>query len=94
MAGQGKRVVWTMRERVVPRGWVIDAQGEGEGGGTITYVLTLHLDEGTTFERDFVYAMLNLFLAVLDRLVLHRRVEAEPAKALRRLKDVLERRAA
>jgi hypothetical protein len=56
--------------------------------------LTLHLDEGTTFERDFVYAMLNPLMAVLGRLVLHRRVEAEPAKALRRLKDVLERRAA
>jgi hypothetical protein len=56
--------------------------------------LTLHLDEGTTFERDFVSAMLNPLMAVLDRLVLRRQVEAEPAKALRRLKDVLERRAA
>jgi hypothetical protein len=94
VAGQRERVVWTMRERVVPRRWVIHAQGEGGGGGTITCTLTLHLDEGTTFEHDFVYAMFNPLLAVLDRLVLHRRVEAEPAKALQRLKDVLERRAA
>ena len=59
---------------------------------TITYALPPHL-EGTTFERDFVYAMPNPLLAVLDWLVFRRRVEAESTEALRRLKDVLERRA-
>jgi hypothetical protein len=65
---------------------------EGGGSGTITYALTPHL-EGTTFERDFVYAMPHPLLAVLDWLVFHRRVEAESTAALWRLKDVLERRA-
>jgi hypothetical protein len=36
----------------------------------------------------------NALLALLDRLVLRRRVEAESAEALRRLKGVLEKRAA
>jgi uncharacterized protein YndB with AHSA1/START domain len=92
VAGQRGRVVWTVRERVVPRRWVIDGQVESGGGG-ITYTLTPH-ENGTNFERDFVYTMPNKLLAMLDRLVLHRRVEAESAEALRRLKDVLERRTA
>jgi hypothetical protein len=92
VAGRRGRVVWTIREREAPHRWVIDGWVEGGGSGTITYALTPHL-EGTTFERDFVYAMPNPLLAVLDWLVLRRRVEAESTEALRRLKDVLERRA-
>ncbi len=38
--------------------------------------------------------MSNPLLALLDRLVLRRRVEAESAEALKRLKDVMERRTA
>ena len=67
---------------------------EGGASGTITYVLTLHLDEGTTFEHDFVYAMPNPLPVMLDRLVFCRRIEPESAEALRRLKNVLERRVA
>jgi uncharacterized protein YndB with AHSA1/START domain len=93
VAGRRGRVVWTAREREAPHRWVIDGRVEGGGSGTITYTLTPHL-EGTTFERDFIYTMPNPLLAVLDRLVLHRRIEAESAEALRRLKDVLERRVA
>lgn len=92
MAGRRGRVVWTVREREAPRRWVIDGRVEGGGSGTITYTLTPHL-EGTTFERDFVYAMPNPPLAVLDWLVFRRRVEAESTEALRRLRDVLKRRA-
>ncbi len=76
-----------------PRHWVIDGQVEGGGGGTITYTLKPYND-GTTFEREFVYSMSNPLLALLDRLVLRRRVEAESAEALKRLKDVMERRTA
>ena len=93
VAGRRGRVVWTVRERVVPRQWVIDGQVESGGGGTITYTLTPY-EGDTNFERDFVYTMPNKLLALLDRLVLRRRVEAESTEALRRLKDVLERRAA
>jgi uncharacterized protein YndB with AHSA1/START domain len=93
VAGRRGRVVWTVRERVAPRRWVIDGRVEGGGGGTITYTATPH-GAGTTFEREFVYATPNRLLALLDRIVLRRRIEAESAEALRRLKDVLERRAA
>ncbi len=89
VAGRRGRVVWTVREREAPRRWLID--GQVEGGGTITYTLTQH-DDGTTFEREFIYTMPNLLLALLDRLVLRRRVEAESAEALRRLKRTLEQR--
>jgi uncharacterized protein YndB with AHSA1/START domain len=93
VAGRHGRVVWTVRGRDAPLSWVIDGQVEGGGGGTITYTLTPH-EEGTTFEREFVYRMSNPLLALLDRLVLRRRVERESAEALRRLKEVMERRAA
>lgn len=55
--------------------------------------LTPH-EGGTPFEREFVYTMSNPLLALLDRLVLCRRVEGESAEALRHLKEVMERRAA
>jgi hypothetical protein len=92
VAGRRGRVVWTVREREARRRWVIDGLVEGGGSGTITYALTPHL-EGTTFERGFVYAMPNPLLDIIDGLVFRRRVEAESTEALRRLKDVLERRA-
>ncbi|MDQ5810989.1 MAG: SRPBCC family protein [Actinomycetota bacterium] len=89
VAGRRGRVVWTVRERVDPRRWVIDGRVEGGGGGTITYTATPH-DAGTTFEREFVYATPNRLLALLDRPVLRRRIEAESAEVLRRSKSVLE----
>ncbi len=89
VAGRRGSVVWTVREREAPRRWVIEGQVEGGGDGTITYTLAPH-NGGTTFEREFVYDMTNPLLALLDRLLLRRRVKAESAEALRRLKDVLE----
>jgi len=93
VAGRRGRVVWTVRERVAPRRWIIDGEVDGGGSGTITYNLTPEAG-GTLFERDFVYAMPNALLALLDRLVLRRRVEAESSEALRRLKGVLGKRVA
>jgi hypothetical protein len=86
-------MVWTAREWEAPHWWVIDGRMEGGGSGTITYALTLRI-EGTTFEHDFVYAMPNPLPVMLDRLVFCRRIEPESAEALRRLKNVLERRVA
>ncbi len=91
VAGRRGRVVWTVREREVPRRWAIEGQVVGGGGGTVAYTLTPNGD-GTTFEREFIYATRGPLLALLDRLVLRRRVEAESAEALRRLKQVLESR--
>lgn len=91
VAGRRGSVVWTVREREAPRRWVIEGQVSSGGGGRITYTLTPY-DSGTTFEREFVYTMPNALLSLLDRLVFRRRIGAESAEALRRLKDVLERR--
>ncbi len=91
VAGRRGQVVWTVREREAPRRWVIEGQIVGRrNSGTITYALTPQAD-GALFEREFVYTMPNLFWALLDRLFIRRRVEAESAEALRRLKAALER---
>jgi uncharacterized protein YndB with AHSA1/START domain len=89
VAGKRGKAIWTVREREEPRRWVIFGQVEGGGTGTITYTLTPQ-DGGTAFEREFTYAMNNPLLALLDRLVLRRRIEGESAEALRRLKERLE----
>jgi hypothetical protein len=79
-----------VRERQTPRRWVIDGQIVGNHHeGTIAYTLTPQND-GTFFEREFTYTFTNPFLALLDRLILRGRIEAESAEALRRLKQVLE----
>ncbi len=91
VAGRRGRVRWTVREREAPGRWVIDGESEDGGSGTITY--TLRPDAGgTNFEREFVYAMPNRVLALLDRLILRRRIAAESSEALGRLKTALERR--
>ncbi len=82
-------VLWTVRAREAPRRWVIAGRVAGGGEGTITYTLTPR-EGGTDFERTFVYAMPNRWLALLDRLVIRRIMAAESARALRRLKAVLE----
>jgi uncharacterized protein YndB with AHSA1/START domain len=90
VAGRRGRVVWTVREREEPRRWVIEGVIQGQaGGGTVTYTLTA-CDQGTFFEREFVYPTPSLWFALLDWLVIRRRVTAESAEALRRLKQVLE----
>ena len=89
VAGRRGTAHWTVREREEPRRWVIFGQVEGGGTGTITYTLTPQ-DGGTAFARDFTYEMTNPFLALLDALVLRRRIEAESTEALRRLKERLE----
>ena len=91
VAGRCGRVTWTVREREAPRRWVIEGR-TGGGDGKIAYTLASHGD-GTAFEREFVYSTSNPLLALLDKLVLRRRISAESAEALRRLKNVLEGRA-
>jgi len=88
--GRSWRAVWTVRERAPPHRWVIEGEADGGGRAVITYRLGAH-DGGTRFERELVYRMPNLWLAVLDRLFIRRRVAAESAEALRRLKLILER---
>jgi len=90
VAGRRGSVVWTVTDCDPPRRWVIDGKVVGRSsGGIITYTLT-PADGATQFEREFVYAMPNALFSLLDRLYYRRRVEAESAEALRRLKAVLE----
>jgi uncharacterized protein YndB with AHSA1/START domain len=89
VAGRRGKVIWTVREHEEPRRWVIFGQVQGGGTGTITYSLTPQ-DGGTAFEREFSYEMDNPLLALLDTLVLRRRIDAESTEALRRLKGRLE----
>ncbi|HEX8034830.1 MAG TPA: SRPBCC family protein [Ktedonobacterales bacterium] len=90
VAGRRGTVVWTVRERIAPRRWVIDGAIVGGGGGTITYTLTPQSVNETFFEREFVYPLPNALLALLDMLVIRRRIRAESAEAVRRLKERLE----
>jgi len=46
--------------------------------------------DGTAFRREFDYAMPNWFAAWLDSLFIRRRIEAESALAVSRLKHALE----
>jgi uncharacterized protein YndB with AHSA1/START domain len=89
VAGRRGTCVWTARERIEGRRWAIDTQTRG-GQATITYDLEVD-SAGTRFERVLSYRMPNAFLALLDALVLHRRIQRESEEATRRLKARLER---
>ncbi len=90
VAGRRGSVVWRVTECDAPHRWVIVGVITGaNGGGTISYTLTQRPD-GVFFEREFVYPAPNALFAVLDALVLRRRVQAESEEATRRLKAKME----
>lgn len=91
VAGRRGSVTWTVIEREPPMRWAIRGSVAGGGGGTITYTLTAH-GHSTSFRREFVYAMPNAIMALLDRLFVRRRIERESAEAVRRLRAALEGR--
>src|SRR5262245_17724040 len=74
VAGRRGKASWTVREREEPRRWVIFGRVERGGTGIITYTLASQ-DGGSCFEREFSYEMNNPLLSLLDRLILHRRIE-------------------
>jgi len=89
VAGRKGSVTWRVIARDAPKLWAISGKVAGGGDGTITY--TLSADGGeTTFRREFVYSMPNWFAGLLDHLFVRRRIEAESAEAVRRLKQALE----
>ncbi len=90
VAGRRGRVTWRVTQREASRSWAIVAQLAGAGSGTVAYTLTPE-GTGTRFERIFTYEVKGLLFAIADRLAYHRRVTAESAEALRRLKERLER---
>ena len=90
VAGRRGSVVWTVTACEPPRRCAIDGKIVGRSsGGIITYTLR-PVDGETRFEREFVYTIPNALFSLLDRLFYRRRVEAESAEALRRLKQILE----
>jgi uncharacterized protein YndB with AHSA1/START domain len=90
VAGRRGRVTWRVTQRAAPRAWTIVANLAGVGSGTVSYTLT-PAGTGTSFERVFTYEVRSLLFATLNRLAYQRRVTAESAEALRRLKIQLER---
>jgi uncharacterized protein YndB with AHSA1/START domain len=88
-AGRRWQALWTVREREPPARWVIDGRAGGGGSATLTYRLSA-ANGATRFERELVYEMPNAFWSVLDRLLIRRRMAAQSAEALRRLKGILE----
>lgn len=97
VAGRKGTVVWTVCEREAPRRWLIEGRivsshnGGGGGSGTVAYTLTAAGDgNGTRFERVFTYPTPTLVIALLDALMIRRRIRAESAEAVRRLKALLE----
>jgi uncharacterized protein YndB with AHSA1/START domain len=89
VAGHTGRTVWTVRDQRPPQRWVIASSVQDGNRATITYTLTGH-PEGTSFERELVYFLRSPLRAVANCLVMRRRLRAESAEALRRLKAVLE----
>ena len=72
VGGRKGSVNWKVIAREAPTRWPIAGE-VAAGCGTITY--SLHeIAEGTAFCREFVYAMPNLFAALLDRLFIRRRI--------------------
>ena len=90
VAGRKGSAVWTVTERAAPNRWVIQGAIENsKGGGTITYTLSQRPDS-VFFEREFIYPATGPLFAVLDALVLRRRIQAESEEATRRLKAKME----
>lgn len=91
VAGRRGEVIWTVREREAPRRWVIDGvitTGSG-GSGVVSYDLRPR-DGVTDFTRNFAYPLPNLALALVDALLVRRRIQAESEQATRQLKRRLE----
>lgn len=96
VAGRRGVTDWIVTRRERPALWTIasrpSADGKSAGGSaTITYQLAPAGSGGTRFTRTLEYAMTNPLTALLNVLVLRRRVDAESRQALANLRDVLEK---
>ena len=89
VAGRRGSAEWMVAGCERPSTWVIEAHPPGGGQARITYHL-FAVDEGTRFTRTLEYAMPTPLLALLDALVLRRRIEHESATAVDNLRWVLE----
>ena len=89
VAGRKGSVTWRVIDRAAPTRWAIAGKVAWGGEGTITYSLSTS-GSATAFQRVFAYTMPNRFAALLDRLFVRRRIEAESTRAVDLLKRALE----
>lgn len=89
VAGRRGRVTWRVIAREPDRLWRIAGNIEGRESGAVSYSLA-PTATGTHFVREFEYRTPNLLFALLNRLSLRSRIEAESAPAVRQLKERLE----
>ena len=89
VAGRRGRATWRVTAREPDRLWRISATIEGREAGTVSYSLA-PTPSGTRFVREFDYRMPNLLLAMVNRVSLQQRIEAESAQAVRQLKERVE----
>jgi uncharacterized protein YndB with AHSA1/START domain len=89
VAGRHGVCEWVVLRRDAPAAWVIETHPAAGGRATITYELAPS-DGGTRFVRTLEYEMPNALLAILDALVIRRRIERESAQAVANLREILE----
>lgn len=89
VAGRRGKLTWRVTERDVPRAWAISGRVGAQGSGTVAYLLAPE-GTGTLFTRVFTYEGNGPLFAIVNGLFYNRRVVAESAEALRRLKRRLE----
>ena len=81
-------VTWTVNHHDAPYRWRIEGVIRGRVRGVITYKLT-PADDGTLFERTFVYLLQKRWESLIDFLLFRRFMAAESSHALHRLREVM-----
>lgn len=89
VAGRRGSLTWRVTRRDEPNAWEISGSPGVGGSGTVAYTLTPE-GAGTHFVRVFTYDVKGPLFAIINALAYRRRVTAESAEALRRLKLRLE----
>jgi hypothetical protein len=88
VAGRDGHANWTVVSNDRPRTWAIEGVIEGRTmGGKITYEFA-PAGSGTRFTRTFVYPVPWRF-ALVERILIRRRIRAESETATRRLAQLL-----
>jgi Polyketide cyclase / dehydrase and lipid transport len=89
--GRHGSCVWQVTQRAAPYLWMITTSAP-RIRAEITYRLAVQ-GENTLFERELIYVTSGIWLAILDFLLLRRRMDRESRVALERVKERLERAA-
>jgi len=88
--GREGHLRWQVRRCEPPRLWVADAETDNGAMLTLSYRVSPD-DHGALFERELVYSLPNVFLRLINLLLLRRRIARESALSLQQLKQVLEK---